>query len=86
MPDIVGDAAATARQWVRWQAAPRRRGLPPAFVAQVGCVENHLVPYAHEFDCLFIGGSTAFKHADSTRALVRAAKRTHVGRVKGSTV
>ena len=85
VPDVVSDAAATARQWVRWQSAPRRRGLPLAFVAQDGCIEQHLVPYAHEFDCLFIGGSTQFKHADSTRELVRAAKRAgkwiHVGRV-----
>lgn len=85
VPDVVGDAAATARQWVRWQSAPRRRGLPLAFVAQDGCVEQHLVPYAHEFDCLFIGGSTAFKYADSTRRLVQAAKRAgkwiHCGRV-----
>jgi hypothetical protein len=46
VPDVVGDAAATARQWVRWQAASRRRGLPLAFVAQNGCIENHFVPYA----------------------------------------
>lgn len=88
VPDVVGDATATARQWVRWQSAPRRRGLPLAFVAQDGCIERDLVPLAHEFDCLFLGGTEPFRHANSTRQLVRAAKRAgkwiHVGRVNSA--
>jgi hypothetical protein len=84
VPDVVADAAATASRWVRWAPAVRRRGLPLAFVAQDGC-ELGLVPAAHEFDCLFIGGSTEWKLGAECAQLVRAAKRAgkwvHMGRV-----
>lgn len=84
VPDVVADAEATARQWVRWAPGVRRRGLRSAFVAQDGC-ERGLIPAIHEFDALFIGGSTEWKLGPAAAALVRAAKRAgkwvHVGRV-----
>lgn len=88
VPDVVGDAPATLRQWSRWQSAPRRRGLPLAFVAQDGC-ERGLVPPWQSFDALFIGGSTAWKLGPAAERVVRAAKahgkHVHMGRVNSAT-
>lgn len=88
VPDVVADPVGTVQGWVRWSRGVRRLGLPLAFVAQDGCIERHLVPPAHEFDCLFIGGSDAFKFGEPTRHLVRNAKRAglwvHVGRVNSA--
>ncbi len=87
VPDVVGDAEATARQWVRWQSAPRRRGLPIAFVAQDGC-ERGLIPPWREFDALFVGGSTAWKLGPAAERVVREAKAhgkwVHMGRVNSA--
>jgi hypothetical protein len=87
VPDVVADAEATAREWVRWSSAPRRRGLPIAFVAQDGC-ERGLVPMAYEFDALFIGGSTEWKLGPECERLVgacrRAGKWIHMGRVNSA--
>lgn len=84
VPDVWSDARATAEQWVRWQSAPRRRGLPLAFVAQDGC-ERGLTPMLHEFDCLFIGGTDEWRLSLTVERLVKAAKRAgkwvHFGRV-----
>lgn len=80
-PDVVGDAAAT---WTR--SAPvlpvlRAMGYRAALVAQNGLE----APQWDTFDALFIGGTTAWKLADSTRQLVLEAKRrgkwVHMGRV-----
>jgi hypothetical protein len=84
VPDIVADEVGTAREWVRWSNAVRRRGLAPAFVAQDGCARG-LVPPAQEFEALFIGGSTMWKLGAECAELVRACKRAgkwvHMGRV-----
>lgn len=84
VPDVVGDAPATVRQWIRWQSAPRRRALPLAFVAQNGC-EHGLVPPWFTFDALFLGGTDDYKFSQEARELVAAAKAAgkwiHVGRV-----
>lgn len=87
VPDVVADARATLRQWVRWQAAPRRRGLPVAFVAQDGC-EHGLIPPWWQMDALFIGGSTPWKLGPAAERVVHAAKRAgkwvHMGRVNSA--
>lgn len=87
VPDVVGDPIATLRQWVRWQSAPRRRGLPLAFVAQDGC-ERGLVPPWHSFDALFVGGTTAWKLGPAAERVVREAKAAgkwvHMGRVNSA--
>ena len=84
VPDVVADPVATAQLWRRWAPGLRRRGLPLAFVAQDGC-ERGLIPPVHEFDCLFIGGSTEYKLGPVVERLVRAAKDhgkwVHMGRV-----
>lgn len=83
-PDVVGDAAATLRQFGRWAGIIGWAGLPAAFVAQDGCEPVCGVPWG-DIRCLFIGGSTAWKLGPEAAALVLAAKRrgklVHAGRV-----
>lgn len=82
-PDVVGDAGAT---WKR--AAPvlpvlRRLGFRAALVAQDGLDTKTLDWDA--FDCLFVGGTTAYKLSEDAYAAVREAKARrkwcHMGRV-----
>lgn len=61
----------------------RELGFPTAFVAQDG--QEYLPIPWDAFDCLFVGGSTAWKLSEPAYALVREAKRRgkwcHMGRV-----
>ena len=88
VPDVVGDARATARQWIRWNSAPRRRGLPVAFVAQDGCERGGLIPPWRDFDALFVGGTTAWKLGPAAEYVIREAKAhgkwVHMGRVNSA--
>lgn len=83
VPDIVADAAATLLRWQLWRPALRYFSLPAAYVAQDG--SETLPPPWHELDCLFIGGSTAWKEGAHAARLIREAKDrgkwVHVGRV-----
>lgn len=87
VPDVVGDAHQTARQFERWWTGIARRGLPLALVAQDGLerMERWLSMAWPRIDALFIGGSTTWKLGPAARALVREAKRrdlwVHMGRV-----
>jgi len=82
-PDVVGDHAATLRQFSEWAPAIRAHGLPVAFVAQDG-VTPAAVPWG-EIDALFIGGSTPFKLGPEAATVAREAHRRglwlHMGRV-----
>lgn len=82
-PDVVGDAAATLDRSLPWLPRIRALGFRPAFVAQDG-LENLDVPW-DEFDCLFIGGTTAWKLSRHAHDLAREAKARgkwlHMGRV-----
>lgn len=82
-PDVVGDAAATLALSAPMLSRIRALGYPVALVAQNG-LEHLDVPWA-EFDCLFIGGDTAWKLGPEARALVAEAKArgkwVHMGRV-----
>lgn len=83
-PDVVGNADASTRRLEQFYGAMRSwTGLPVAFAAQNG-LENLDVPW-HAFDCLFIGGDTAWKLGPAARDLVREAKArhkaVHMGRV-----
>lgn len=82
-PDVVGDAVATEQRSRPWLARIRELGYPVAYVAQDG-LEDLVVPW-DEIDCLFVGGSTAWKLGPAARALVKEAKRrgkwAHLGRV-----
>jgi len=83
VPDVVGDARATIERFEQYTPAVRSLGYRVAFVAQDG-LERLAVPW-ESFDCLFIGGSTAWKLSESAFDLIgQAAQRgkwTHVGRV-----
>lgn len=82
-PDVVGDAAATLERSMPMLARIRELGYPAALVAQDG-LEALPVPW-EAFDCLFIGGTTAWKLSDHAIRLIAEAKRrgkwVHVGRV-----
>lgn len=82
-PDVVADARATLARFAEWRAEVAAAGQPVAFVGQDG-QEGLPVPWA-EFDCLFVGGSTAWKLGAAAWDLAREAKRrgkwVHLGRV-----
>lgn len=87
VPDVVGDARATAELFELWHPAVRRRGLPVALVAQDGleATSPWLIAQWHRIDCLFIGGSTEYKLSAEAERLVREARFrgrwVHMGRV-----
>lgn len=86
-PDVVGDAAATLVRSLPWLPKIRALGYPAALVAQDG-LEHLSIPW-DDFDCLFIGGTTAWKMSAPVRVLVAEAnqrgKYTHFGRVNSLT-
>lgn len=80
-PDVVGDAAAT---WERSRPyLPRIRAL--GYRAALAIQDGQTEPHWDAFDCLFVGGSTAFKLSETAWALVaegrRRGKWIHMGRV-----
>jgi len=82
VPDVVGDAVATAERFARYVDTVREAGYPVAFVAQDGLTDD-LLPW-DDFDCLFVGGSTEFKMGDAFGWADEARDRgkwVHVGRV-----
>jgi hypothetical protein len=82
-PDVVGDAAATWARSVPILPAIRALGYKAALVAQDG-IERTEIDWP-AFDCLFIGGTTAWKLSETAYALIGEAKErgkwVHVGRV-----
>ena len=82
-PDVVGDAAATLRQFAAWHDEIKAHGYPIALAIQNG-QETLPVPWT-DLDAVFIGGTTEFKFSDFVRGLVYEArmrgKWTHMGRV-----
>ena len=66
-PDVVGDAAATLRQFAQWEPELRARGLSVALVGQDGLTRD-AVPW-DRLDALFVGGSTAWKLSDDAAGL-----------------
>jgi hypothetical protein len=88
VPDVVADAKATVRGWVRWSEGVRRRGLPVGFVLQDGCERGGLVPPWHLLDAVFIGGSTEWKLGAAAEWIVGEArarrKWVHMGRVNSA--
>lgn len=87
VPDVVGDAAETARRWKEYAPHVRPLGLPLAYVAQDGLEE---LPDA-DYQCLFIGGSasTEYKLSATAARLAQQAKAAgkwvHMGRVNSAT-
>jgi hypothetical protein len=82
-PDVVGDARATLELSLPYLATIRQLGYAAAFVSQDGCTSD-LVPW-DLIDCLFVGGTNAWKLCEASYALVAEAnalgKWTHMGRV-----
>lgn len=81
-PDVVGDAVATLATSLPVLRLIRDLGYPAALVAQDG-LESLPVPW-DDFDCLFVGGTTAWKLSEAAYALVAEAKArgkwAHMGR------
>ena len=85
-PDVVGDAWRSHLKSYPWLTRIRALGYPVAYVAQDG-LENHPIPW-HDFDVLFVGGTTEWKLGPAAREVVAEAKRrgkqVHMGRVNSS--
>lgn len=83
VPDVVADHRATLRRWRQWAPYVRSLGHRPGFVLQDGCETFGQVP--DDAAAVFIGGSTVYKLASETAAIVRDANTaglwTHMGRV-----
>lgn len=83
LPDVVEDAAATLELADLWLPELEARGLPPALVSQDGLAAGD-VPW-DRLRALFVGGSTDWKYAEESVAVVREAQRrglwVHFGRV-----
>lgn len=90
VPDVVGDARATAWMFEVWWRALGRRGLPAALVAQDGLerLDGWLQSAWPRVDALFIGASTAWKlgvHAERLAGAARErGKWVHMGRVNSA--
>ncbi|MDO8185826.1 hypothetical protein Q5424_01105 [Conexibacter sp. JD483] len=88
VPDVVGDAVATARRFEAWAPAVARRGLPVALVLQDG-IEHHpdwlTITLTFRVDAVFVGGSDAWKLGPAAAAIARHARSrgrwVHWGRV-----
>lgn len=83
LPDVVGDAWATAERWAQWYPVAKLTGQPLALVAQDGLTAARC-PWG-AFDVLFVGGTTVWKEGSEAELLVREAKErglwVHMGRV-----
>lgn len=81
-PDIVADAITTLAQYDSYYRMIRKLGYRVAFVAQDGQEKLEL---PHDFDVLFVGGSTAWKLSEQADGIIRQAQQRgkwiHVGRV-----
>lgn len=82
-PDVVGDAVGTLVRATPFLPRLRDLGFRVAFVTQDGC-RSDLVPW-DDIDCLFVGGSNAWKLSERSYALCTEARErgkwTHMGRV-----
>lgn len=82
-PDVLSDALATLYRSTPYLDEIRALGFATAFVSQDGAT-GALVPW-DAIDCLFVGGSTAWKFCAASVALIHDAKRrnkwVHIGRV-----
>ena len=77
VPDVVADASATLRNWLRYSSEVAAHGFPLAFAVQDG-MEPRDVP--GNAAVVFVGGSTPWKWR-MVPMWARAFPRVHVGRV-----
>lgn len=82
-PDVVADATATLELSLPYLPTIRQLGFKAAYVSQDGATSRTL-PW-DAFDCLFVGGTNAWKLSEESYELVAEAKgrgkSTHMGRV-----
>ena len=79
VPDVVGDAVATFREWETWEPRLRHRKIPLALAVQDGMTPD-AVRSSCEPDVIFVGGTRQWKR----RTLwnwCREFPHVHVGRV-----
>lgn len=81
LPDVLGDAERTIREWYRWYGF--FVGWPKAFIAQDG---QEGLPFPKgEWRCLFVGGTTEWKTSEAAYSVIlraqRLKKHIHIGRV-----
>jgi hypothetical protein len=83
VPDTVADSVATLDWFGLFVDTVHYWGYRSAFVSQDGATAER-VPW-DLLDCLFVGGTTAWKFSEPSVALIREAKRrskwVHIGRV-----
>lgn len=81
-PDVVGDAEATLALSLPYLPTIRQLGFKAAYVSQDGATDD--LPW-DQFDCLFVGGTDAWKLSEASYELAAEAKArgkwTHMGRV-----
>jgi hypothetical protein len=87
LPDVVGDAETTYKNFIRWQPIVREElGLPVAYALQDG-LQGVGVPWELT-DAVFVGGTTLFKMGEVARRTVAEARErgkwVHMGRVNSS--
>ena len=83
VPDVVGNAEQTFKQWGRWHKVVLAFGFRPCLVLQDGCTWHDLE--ALKPPSVFVGGSTRWKLGIDARKCVKWAreldKPAHMGRV-----
>lgn len=80
VPDVVGDRAATLREWGRWHPELKQLGVPLALVVQDGMSTSLVRAVRPAPDVVFVGGTTRWKWATAFY-WCREFPRVHVGRV-----
>ncbi len=79
VPDVVGNAEETIRQWSMWSPVIMEYGWPTALAVQDGMTMED-VEYCHP-DVVFVGGTTEWKW-NTAHEWCRDFPRVHVGRVR----
>jgi len=81
-PDVLGDWAATAALWAKWESIIKAPGFYPAYVGQ----DNQpidLLPWGR-MSVYFVGGTDAWKNSAASLEIVRECRRravrVHLGR------
>jgi hypothetical protein len=79
VPDVVGDAVATFREWDGWAGRLRERGLKLALAVQDGMTPNAVQRYTDP-EVIFVGGTAEWKRRTLWNWCCEF-QRVHVGRI-----
>ena len=80
VPDRVGEAEATVRDWDRWVPSLERYGVPLALAVQDGMTPATVAMLDRPPDLIFVGGSISWKWK-TLRSWTSAFSRVHCARV-----